>query len=391
MKIISLLLVIIAFFPLNAYPVEFNDLFVESMGLGGAGTSVITSPSSAFFNPANIFYYSKTNHDKYFVSFNYGKSAYQGKEFFKYTNDLQSVISKPFDEWRSEDIASIIGSFNYISENTPTIFGSSGHSFILGKGGFAIYYLKNSMSDIVYELDKSRTCMDNSENPQSILNNQTKILFYGLGLSEYGISYSGLLDEGFYFGISLKFITAELYRDYAGLFELDQLSEDRVQYYIDRSFEEKLFESSGYTFDLGFLMELGDLGLLGFSAKNIKRIELSSEGVDLTISPQYRAGLTIFLSSKSLITIDRDLTSNELLFEEGQSKKLSIGLQTSLFDNNLVLRAGGRKDRRIRDSNWRYYLGSGLKLAEYLSFQGALHYNSGDDSFAYIWGLNLVL
>lgn len=372
------------------YGLEYDDFFPESMGLGGAYTSVMDSPASIFFNPASLYFYRGSVKPVYYVSIGYGKSGYENYNFLRYADEISGIVQKPYGQWDDSDISNLINSLQGASEEKPSANGGKGYSFLVARDGFAVYFLEHGYSDIVFDIDLERLSYSDQENPDSILNNLTALEFHGLKLREYCISYSSALDDDLFIGTTLKFITAESYFDELGLFDMNELQGRDINHYVDSSFDFNRQTSNGYTFDLGIMMKLGPWGLLGFSAKNIKKIEIDGAFGKINIKPQYRVGFTFLLSQTSFITIDRDLTENDTLVSQDQSQKLSIGLQKSFFENAFVLRAGARRDDKSRDSSWRYYFGAGLRIAEYLDFQGAYHYASSDDSSAYNFGLNLI-
>ncbi len=392
MKLRMIMIVMFAFhiaIPLCA--LEYDDFFPESMGLGGAYTAVLDSPVSVFYNPASLYFYNDAVKPVYYLSFGYGKRGYENHDFLNYAEQLADVIGKPYGEWDDMDLDELIGGFQGISDSDPSLNGGTGYSFLVCRDGFAVYYIEQEYSDTVFEIDMEKINYTSQDDPDSILNNTSMLEFYGIKISQYCISYSNALDNDLFIGTTFKFITADSYYDTMGLFEMNGLKGRDTEYYIDSSFAGNQESSNDYTFDIGMLMKLGQWGLLGFTAKNIKKVELEGAFEEIKISPQYRVGFTLFLSPSAFITIDRDLTENDTLSSEIKSQKLSIGIQKSFFEDSFVLRAGARKDDKSRESAWRYYFGAGLRIADYLDFQGSYHYASSDDSFDYQWGLNLIL
>lgn len=388
MKTIILFL-IGAIMSFNSFGMEFDDLFTEAMGLGGSYNSVVYSPSSAFFNPASLYYFKDS--DKYLVSINYGISVYEAYDFMGFTDSIGEIINRLDNGWQKEDADSLIGILDNISYENPSLYGNSGYSFIISKGSIAVHYNEKNISDIIFDIDEERVLWASANDPNSIFNNMTNIQFHGIKIREYGISYATLLDENLFFGTTFRFITADTYYDTLNIFGIRDREDKGIKDYIDYAFDESRKDSSAYTFDAGLIMKLGDWGSLGFTAKNLRKIDIESEYSNLQFNTQYRIGLTILLSANSFFSIDRDLTSNETLIEGKRSKKLSIGLQASFFDNNFILRAGGRRDTHARDSKWKYYLGTGIRIADYMEIQGAFLYSGNDDSFGYSIGMNLVL
>ncbi|MBI5554423.1 MAG: conjugal transfer protein TraF [Elusimicrobia bacterium] len=207
-------------------------------------------------------------------------------------------------------------------------------------------------------------------------NNTTSAELRAFGYTEIPLSYGHAFNENFSIGGNIKMMRGRVYGKEVVVFNKDSsdILEDATKSYK---------ETTTFGVDLGAMYRIKRFNL-GLVARNINSPEFDGPTVsgkvfpDVTIDPSLTAGIAFIPYEGFTLETDYDLTKNETVFPDYNTRNLSIGAEW-LFLRFLALRAGAYKNTAESDIGWVYTAGLGLNLIGLrLDLGGAYSANQGE-------------
>jgi hypothetical protein len=219
-------------------------------------------------------------------------------------------------------------------------------------------------SEAVAQVQNAATVLNSAAgvNGGTIDQNESKILFRGVGVAEVPLTYGRKITDDFAVGGNVKYMRARVYNvsvDVAGKDFGDALNEATDTH----------SDSSNFGIDLGALYRFGDKLRVGVVARNVnspsfEMTPLVPGGQDsVKEEAQVRAGVAYRPFGSLILAADIDLTENETSIADGTgtSRLVSAGVEGNLF-NFLQLRAGIYKNLSNDDIGPVYTAGFGVNL-----------------------------
>jgi len=207
-----------------------------------------------------------------------------------------------------------------------------------------------------------------SETETTLDNNETSVLLSGFGLLEIPLSYGHALSSHWSVGTSVKFMLGRVYGTKIIVFDDD--AQD-----ILSEFDEDYEESADVGVDLSLMgrykyvqfalagRNLNSPEFDGYSSTkmlaNGQTVEV--EVPDVTLDPQFRAGVAVIPIPTLTLEMDMDLSENETTFRGYDTQNISFGLEWDVL-RTLALRAGAYKNMAESDIGWVYTAGLGVNL-----------------------------
>lgn len=216
-------------------------------------------------------------------------------------------------------------------------------------------------ADIATDILNVAQLADATATGDSFENNQSELLFKGVFVTEFPITYGYPITEDLAVGGNVKFMKARTYNIGIEIFDTDfgDALDDAQDDYM---------ESTNFGVDLGMLYRVGDGLMVGLVGRNLnspkfdmKKI-LPSDNGSIEEKPQLRAGVCYKPISSLILAADCDLTKNDTTISGSyKSRNLSLGAEFNFFEF-LRLRAGVYKNLAESDIGLVYTAGLGLNF-----------------------------
>ncbi len=214
-----------------------------------------------------------------------------------------------------------------------------------------------SRDDLEQAVDVLASTLENSGTGGSIDDNQTEVTVRGFGLLEVPLSAGYALNHHWSLGASVKFMRGRVYATTVRVF--DEGAEDALE-----SFDENFKESSNVGLDVGIMGRYRwfNVGLIGRNLNNPSFDGPTIDGRDfddVTVERQFRAGVAFIPFETLTLSMDLDLTAQDLELPSGETRYLAAGLEWDAL-RMLALRGGVYKN--LEDSDAAPVLSAGLGL-----------------------------
>lgn len=201
--------------------------------------------------------------------------------------------------------------------------------------------------------------LENSGTGGNIDDNQTEVTVRGFGVLEVPLSAGYALNDHWSLGASVKFMRGRVYATTVRVF--DEGAEDALE-----SFDENFEESSNVGLDVGIMGRYRwfNVGLIGRNLNNPSFDGPTIDGRefgDVTVERQFRAGVAFIPFETLTLTLDLDLTAQDLELPNSQTRQLAAGIEWDAF-RVLALRAGAYKNLEESDASPVVSAGLGLNL-----------------------------
>ncbi len=184
-------------------------------------------------------------------------------------------------------------------------------------------------------------------------NNNSSLLFKGIGLVEVPLTYGHALSEDLSIGGNLKFMKARVYDLSIPVFGKD----DDFGEKLDRALD-NYSDKTNVGLDLGGLYRFGDDLRVGLVIRNLNSPKFGS----IKQRAQVRTGVAYKPLSFVTLAADLDLTKNETTIGGGfKSQNIAAGLELRLL-KILMLRGGLYRNLAKNDIGMVYTAGLGLNL-----------------------------
>lgn len=195
----------------------------------------------------------------------------------------------------------------------------------------------------------------------SLSNNESQLLFKGMAIFEFPLTYGHPINDDFAVGANVKYMKARVYNTAVRVFDTDfadALSEAQDDY----------LDSSNFGIDLGALYRFGDDLRVGLVARNVNSPSFDMKQIlpgdedSMEESAQVRAGVAWMPLDFITLALDYDLTQNDTTVSDNyKSQNLGGGVELDLL-TILKLRAGLYKNMAESDIGAVYTAGFGLNL-----------------------------
>lgn len=195
----------------------------------------------------------------------------------------------------------------------------------------------------------------------SLSDNGSQLLFKGMALFEFPLTYGHPITDDFAVGANVKYMKARVYNTAVRVFDTDfsdALSEAQDDY----------LDSSNFGIDLGALYRFGDDLRVGLVARNVNSPSfdmkqlLPGDDDSMEESAQVRAGIAWMPLDFITLALDYDLTQNDTTVSDNyKSQNLGGGVELDLL-SFLQLRAGLYQNMAESDIGPVYTAGFGLNL-----------------------------
>jgi len=236
-------------------------------------------------------------------------------------------------------------------------------------------------SDITNMVSDVAQLAVNAQNGGSFANNETELLFKGIIITEFPLTYGLSITNDFAIGGNIKLMNARVYNASVSIFE-DELGEvvaDALENSLDY-YE----ESQNIGLDFGLLYRFGDEFRVGVVGRNLNSPKFVTKKLPLwnhtTIKeePQVRAGIAYSPFRSLSVALDLDLTKNKItVYNDYVSQNIGGGVEFNLF-KGLNLRGGAFKNLEEKDIGLVYTAGIGMNLRS-LSFDIGASIGSGNN------------
>ncbi len=216
-------------------------------------------------------------------------------------------------------------------------------------------------SDIEDDITTVAQLASNAQTGGSFADNNSRLLFKGISVFEFPLTYGRAITENLSVGGSIKYMKARVYNTAVKVFDTDfgdALDKARDDY----------VDSSNFGLDVGVLYRFSDKLRVGVVGRNInspkfdmKRL-LPDDKDHIRERAQIRAGLAYRPVGFILLALDMDITKNNTTVSSGyKSQNIGGGVELDLM-RILKLRAGAYRNLAESDIGIVYTAGLGLNL-----------------------------
>lgn len=200
-----------------------------------------------------------------------------------------------------------------------------------------------------------------AETGGSLANNTSRLLFKGIALGEFPITYGHPVTDDFAVGASLKYMKARVYNTAVTIFDTDfgdALSAAKDDY----------VDSSNFGVDVGALYRFGDNLRIGIVGRNINSPKfdmnqlLPGDEDNIEEKMQVRAGIAYKPLNFVTLALDYDVTENDTTISDSyKSRNIAGGVELNVL-RIVQLRAGAYKNIAESDIGLVYTAGLGVNL-----------------------------
>lgn len=195
----------------------------------------------------------------------------------------------------------------------------------------------------------------------SLADNESRLLFKGIGIAEFPITYGYAITNDIAVGANLKFMKARVYNTSVDVFDTDfeDALDAATSDYVD---------SENFGIDLGVLYKPSDRFRLGIVARNVNSPEfdmkklLPGDSDNIVEEAQVRAGAAVKPWGFLTLALDVDLTENQTTVSgDYASRQIGGGVEVNAW-NFLKVRGGAYTNLAEDDIGPVYTAGVGLNL-----------------------------
>jgi long-subunit fatty acid transport protein len=351
--------------PIAAQAAQFAVLGPRALGMGGASVAAVNDSTAVYWNPAAL-----ANSRKVDIRIPAGVAARDYMEL----NDNWDRINAIYDAINAGDLSAVNELQTLLLEmDSPDAVTNLDMttgllvSFPVSSSAMAISIPVIGYAEIVPTIDTINL------SPATIDTNNSAVTAAGLVLVEPTVSFATPLGDNFLVGANAKMIYAStfLHSDIIRTGNFDTFQDD-----MDRS-ETK---SNKASIDAGILFKptagLG-VGVVGrylnspsFPIAGSVAVKdgagnvsiAAAAGQEIELKPQYRAGVAWKPIDNLTISADYDLSKNKSFSENTEDQTIAGGIELTMLDEILSLRAGAYKNTANDLANVVYTAGLGFRI-----------------------------
>ncbi len=329
--------------PTHVLAVEFAVVGPRAAGMGGAGVAVTTDALATYWNPAGLAMTQTV--DIRIQATAQGVDRHGVRQSLQDIEDLDKT-NTPANLSRAQDLANRL--------NRPgASLSASGAAGLYFKGHFGEHAFGFNLSDVA-------TAGSFLSRPVTATGGGTitidgQMALRGLEARQAAFSYAyAFADKTFAVGITAKAIQGAAYSGSATINGQDLT--------LSESFGKSKL-SSAFAVDVGAIYRPASWLRLGVVAKDLTQPQFDApDGTKLKMLPQVRGGVAVNPYSSLTLTADMDVTSNKTFVPGIKSQILSVGVEQTILNEFLSLRAGAYKNVQDAASTITPTAGFGLRI-----------------------------
>ncbi|ULA63213.1 MAG: conserved exported protein of unknown function [Nitrospira sp.] len=312
--------------PHHALAVEFATIGPRAAGMGGAGVAITTDALATYWNPAGLAMTQTV--DIRLQATGQGVDRHGVRQALQDIEDLDKNNTAA-NLNRAQDLANRL--------NRPgASLSASGAAGLYFKGHFGEHAFGFNLSDVATAgsfLSRQVTRQDNGGR----VTFDGQMALRGLEARQAAFSYAyAFADKTFAIGVTAKAIQGAAY---AGSVTIN--GQDIT---LSESFGKSKL-STAFSVDVGAIYRPASWLRLGIVAKDLTQPEFDApDGTKYKMLPQVRGGIAVNPYSSLTLTADMDVTSNKTFVPGIKSQVLSVGVEQTMLNEFLSLRAGAYKN-----------------------------------------------
>jgi hypothetical protein len=310
--------------PHHALAVEFATVGPRAAGMGGAGVAVTTDALATYWNPAGLAMTQTV--DIRLQATGQGVDRHGVRQALQDIEDLDTANAA--NAGRAQDLANRL--------NRPgASLSTSGAAGLYFKGHFGEHAFGFNLSDVATAGSfVSRPITATGGGPITI---DGQMALRGLEARQAAFSYAyAFADKTFAIGVTAKAIQGAAYAGSATVNGQDIT--------LSESFGKSKL-STAFSVDVGAIYRPASWLRLGIVAKDLTQPQFDApDGTKMKMLPQVRGGIAVNPYSSLTLTADMDVTSNKTFVPGIKSQVLSVGVEQTMLNEFLSLRAGAYKN-----------------------------------------------
>lgn len=340
----SLAIAILGIIPSHVLAVEFAVVGPRAAGMGGAGVAVTTDALATYWNPAGLAMTQTV--DIRIQATAQGVDRHGVRQALQDIEDLDQS-NTPANLNRAQDLANRL--------NRPgASLSASGTAGLYFKGHFGEHAFGFNLSDVATAgsfLSRPVTATGGG----GTISIDGQMALRGLEARQAAFSYAyAFADKTFAIGVTAKAIQGAAYSGSATINGQDLT--------LSESFGKSKL-STAFAVDVGAIYRPASWLRLGVVAKDLTQPQFDApDGTKLKMLPQVRGGVAINPYSSLTFTADMDVTSNKTFVPGIKSQVLAVGVEQTILNEFLSLRAGAYKNVQDAASTITPTAGFGLRI-----------------------------
>ncbi|MDP3090400.1 MAG: conjugal transfer protein TraF [Nitrospira sp.] len=329
--------------PNQVLAVEFVTVGPRAAGMGGAGVAITTDALATYWNPAGLAMTQTV--DIRIQATAQGVDRHGVRQSLQDIEDLDKS-NTPANLSRAQDLANRL--------NRPgASLSASGATGLYFKGHFGEHAFGFNLSDVATAgsfLSRPVTATGGGA-----LTIDGQMALRGLEARQAAFSYAyAFAEKTFAVGITAKAIQGAAYSGSATINGQDLT--------LSESFGKSKL-STAFAVDVGAIYRPASWLRLGVVAKDLTQPQFDApDGTKLKMLPQVRGGVAVNPYSSLTLTADMDVTSNKTFVPGIKSQVLSVGVEQTILNEFLSLRAGAYKNVQDAASTITPTAGFGLRI-----------------------------
>jgi hypothetical protein len=355
--------------PIASQAAQFSVLGPRALGMGGASVAAVNDSTAIYWNPAALADFRK-------VDIRIPASAairdYAGlKTTWSDVNNLSSSVAAG-DPAAAAQLQQMLLDLN--KPDAVTNLDASGGlllSIPVAKSAIALSALGLTSAEIIPVVDTLNL------SSASIASNHTAATGIGIVTVEPALSLATSLGDSIFIGANAKMVYASTF------IHSDYLRNGDYSSFIS-NLNNSQTDSNKASFDAGILVKPAkglNLGVVGRYLNSPSfpvtgKVAVSQGNGDVVISPlpvtgdielkpQYRAGVAWKPVDNLTLSADYDLSRNKSFTERTEDQTVAGGIELTMLNEVLSLRAGAYKNTANDLANVVYTAGFGLRLAAF--------------------------
>lgn len=336
----------------------------RSLSLGYASLGFNQDVNSIYLNPALMgdFGHSLSGYQYQYSYLDYKNVSESLSDVF--TSDLKIFQSLPAQE-RSEALAKLKEIFSARSGMQGFRFknpGFVGHGYGVSLLTVDAALINPIPSDIFQKGADGVTNADIAS---------LKMNFVGLRYSQYSFAFAFSISRGVNAGLTLHYLKGRITEFSLPLLGSPFGKDVATKEFLAYGWERAESELKRFNVDLGLSADIGQYFKLGLAVRNALDPTINTSVRDVKLERRLIAGIAFRPSTRWGIYLDADLKKTDLYLNGNRVQPVSLGVEATLFQSRLALRAGILSDLSEKhfigsQANILYGLGMGFNLSNFL-------------------------
>jgi len=364
-----LTVLIILIFPALLQAAPFSIVGPRALGMGGASVAAVNDSTAAYWNPASL---ADNRRVDIRIPVEAGVKDHMGiKDTWTNINDIFPLVQAG-DPAAITQMQSILTQLDK-PKTGADIDGSTGLfvSIPVSKSAIAFSAMGLGYAGVYPTIDSLHTSATVTD-PNFVAFNASTATGIGIALREPVVSVATSFAEKLFIGINAKMIYADTY------VSSQSLTSTTFNSFKDDVKKNKTSTSKA-SLDAGILFVPVESVRIGVVGRDLNKPSFPVEGVfpqkqatgdvtlvtrtdEVTLSPQYRAGLAWRPSKTFTLSADYDLRKNDTLTPGYESQIAAVGLEKTFLSESVIVRAGANKNTADSSSKAIYTAGFGFRI-----------------------------